>query len=117
MTLDVNLVRKQFPALERPVVFLDNPAGTQISSQSLERINRYLIDCNANHGGRFETSRKSDEVLYEAHTAMADFLNAARPEEIIFGNNMTTLTLHLSRSLAHTLQAGDNILVTRLDHA
>jgi cysteine desulfurase family protein (TIGR01976 family) len=116
MTLDVNLVRKQFPALERPVVFLDNPAGTQISSQSLERINRYLIDCNANHEGMFETSRKSDEILHEAHAAMADFLNAARPEEIIFGNNMTTLTLHISRSLARPLQAGDNILVTRLDH-
>ena len=116
MTFDVNLIRKQFPALERPVVFLDNPAGTQISRQSLERINRYLIDCNANHEGRFETSRKSDEVLHEAHAAMADFLNAARPEEIIFGNNMTTLTLHISRSLARTLQAGDNILVTRLDH-
>jgi cysteine desulfurase family protein (TIGR01976 family) len=116
MTLDVNLVRKQFPALDRPAVFLDNPAGTQISGQSLERINRYLIDCNANHGGMFETSRKSDEVLDEAHAAMADFLNARRPEEIIFGNNMTTLTLHISRSLARTLQAGDNILVTRLDH-
>ena len=124
MTLDISttlsagidLVRKQFPALERPVVFLDNPAGTQISTQSHERINRYLIDCNANHGGMFETSRKSDEVLHEAHAAMADFLNAARPEEIIFGNNMTTLTLHISRSLARTLQAGDNILVTRLDH-
>jgi cysteine desulfurase family protein (TIGR01976 family) len=116
MLFDVNLVRKQFPALERPVVFLDNPAGTQISRQSLERINRYLIDCNANHGGMFETSRKSDEILHEAHAAMADFLNAAQPEEIIFGNNMTTLTLHISRSLAQTLQAGDNILVTRLDH-
>ena len=116
MTFDVNLVRKQFPALERPVVFLDNPAGTQISRHSLERINGYLIDCNANHGGMFETSRKSDDVLHEAHAAMADFLNAARPEEIIFGNNMTTLTLHISRSLAQTLQAGDNILVTRLDH-
>ena len=116
MPFVVNIVRKQFPALERPVVFLDNPAGTQISRQSLERINRYLIDCNANHGGMFETSRKSDEVLHEAHAAMADFLNAARPEEIIFGNNMTTLTLHISRSLGRTLQAGDNILVTRLDH-
>ncbi|MGZ9223394.1 MAG: cysteine desulfurase-like protein [Anaerolineales bacterium] len=116
LSAGVDLVRKQFPALERPVVFLDNPAGTQISRQSLERINRYLIDCNANHEGMFETSRKSDEVLHEAHAAMADFLNAARPEEIIFGNNMTTLTLHISRSLAQTLQAGDNILVTRLDH-
>ena len=116
LSAGIDLVRKQFPALERPVVFLDNPAGTQISRPSLERINRYLIDCNANHEGRFETSRKSDELLHEAHAAMADFLNAARPEEIIFGNNMTTLTLHISRSLARTLQAGDNILVTRLDH-
>jgi len=116
MTLNTDLVRQQFPALDRPAVFFDNPAGTQISKQSLERINRYLLECNANHEGRFETSRRSDEVLHEAHAAMADFLNAARPEEIIFGNNMTTLTLHISRSLARNLQAGDNILVTRLDH-
>ena len=116
MPLDVNVVRQQFPALERPVLFLDNPAGTQISKYSLDRINRYLLECNANHGGLFESSRKSDEVLHEAHVAMADFLNAARPEEIIFGNNMTTLTLHISRSLARNLKAGDNILVTRLDH-
>jgi cysteine desulfurase family protein (TIGR01976 family) len=116
MTLDLSAIRSQFPALDRPAIFLDNPAGTQISKQSLERINRYLLECNANHGGLFETSQKSDEILHEAHAAMADFLNAARPEEIIFGNNMTTLTLHISRSLARTLQAGDNILVTRLDH-
>lgn len=116
MPFDVNHVRQQFPSLERPAVFLDNPAGTQISKHSLERINRYLLECNANHEGRFETSLKSDEILHEAHAAMADFLNASRPEEIIFGNNMTTLTLHLSRSLARNLQAGDNILVTRLDH-
>jgi len=56
------------------------------------------------------------EVLHEAHAATADFLNVSRPEEIIFGNNMTTLTLHISRSLAGNLQAGDNILVARLDH-
>jgi cysteine desulfurase family protein (TIGR01976 family) len=116
LSASIDLVRRQFPALDRPAIFLDNPAGTQISKQSLERINRYLLECNANHGGLFETSRKSDEILHETHTAMADFLNAARPEEIIFGNNMTTLTLHISRSLARSLQAGDNILVTRLDH-
>ncbi|NWG08213.1 MAG: cysteine desulfurase-like protein [Chloroflexi bacterium] len=116
MTYDVNLVRQQFPSLDRPAVFLDNPAGTQIAKPSLDRINRYLLECNANHEGRFETSRRSDEVLYEAHAAMADFLNASRPEEIIFGNNMTTLTLHMSRTLARNLQPGDNILVTRLDH-
>jgi cysteine desulfurase family protein (TIGR01976 family) len=116
MTLDLNLVRQQFPSLDRPAIFLDNPAGTQISKPSLDRINRYLLECNANHEGQFETSRRSDEVLHEAHAAMADFLNASRPEEIIFGNNMTTLTLHMSRSLARTLQPGDNLLVTRLDH-
>lgn len=116
MPLDVQVVRQQFPSLERPAIFLDNPAGTQISKPSLDRINKYLLECNANHEGRFETSRKSDEILHEAHAAMADFLNAARPEEIIFGNNMTTLTLHISRSLARNLKEGDNILVTRLDH-
>jgi cysteine desulfurase family protein (TIGR01976 family) len=116
MSFDPNVIRQQFPSLNRPAIFLDNPAGTQISKQSLDRINKYLLECNANHEGMFETSRKSDEVLHEAHAAMADFLNASRPEEIIFGNNMTTLTLHMSRSLARTLQAGDNILVTRLDH-
>jgi len=116
MSLDPEVIRGQFPSLERPAIFLDNPAGTQISKQSIERINRYLIEYNANHEGMFETSRKSDEVLHEAHAAMADFLNARQPEEIIFGNNMTTLTLHISRSLARTLQPGDNLLVTRLDH-
>jgi selenocysteine lyase/cysteine desulfurase len=116
MSLDVNLVRQQFPSLDRPAIFLDNPAGTQISKHSLDRINRYLLECNANHEGQFETSRRSDEILHEAHAAMADFLNASRTEEIVFGNNMTTLTLHMSRTLARNLQAGDNILVTRLDH-
>jgi cysteine desulfurase family protein (TIGR01976 family) len=116
MPLNVEVIRQQFPSLNRPAVFLDNPAGTQISQQSLDRINKYLLENNANHEGMFETSRKSDEVLHEAHAAMADFLNASRPEEIIFGNNMTTLTLHISRSLARNLKAGDNILVTRMDH-
>ena len=116
MPLEIKAIRQQFPALERPVLFLDNPAGTQISRQSLERINRYLLECNANHEGMFETSRRSDEILHEAHAAMGDFLNASYPEEIIFGNNMTTLTLHMSRSLARNLKEGDNILVTRLDH-
>jgi len=116
MNYDVNLVRQQFPSLDRPAIFLDNPAGTQIAKHSLDRINKYFLETNANHEGMFETSRKSDEVLHEAHASMADFLNASRPEEIIFGNNMTTLTLHMSRSLARNLQAGDNILVTRMDH-
>ncbi len=116
MSLNLDVIREQFPSLDRPAVFFDNPGGTQIARQSLDRINKYLLENNANHEGAFETSRKSDETLHEAHAAMADFLNAARPEEIIFGNNMTTLSLHISRSLARNLNAGDEIVVTRLDH-
>ncbi len=116
MNLDPSLIRSHFPALDRPAIFFDNPGGTQIARQAAERMQRYLFECNANHGGAFATSQDSDRLLEEAHAAMADFLNAARPEEIVFGNNMTTLTLHLGRSLARTWQPGDEILVTRLDH-
>jgi cysteine desulfurase family protein (TIGR01976 family) len=116
MPLDLSLVRSQFPGLNRPAIFLDNPGGTQIARHSLERINAYLVECNANHGGVFATSQRSDAILDEAHQAMADLLNASRPEEIVFGNNMTTLTLHISRSLSRTWNPGDKIVVTRLDH-
>jgi cysteine desulfurase family protein (TIGR01976 family) len=116
MPLDPKQIRSQFPSLDRPAVFFDNPGGTQIARQSAGRIQRYLLECNANHEGAFPTSVQSDAILQEAHAAMADFLNAARPEEIVFGNNMTTLTLHLSHSLARTLGRGDRIVVTRLDH-
>jgi len=112
----IPLVRAQFPSLDRPAIFFDNPGGTQIARQSAERMQRYLLECNANHEGAFATSRQSDALLEEAHAAMADFLNAERAQEIIFGNNMTTLTLHISRSLARQLQSGDEIVVTRLDH-
>jgi cysteine desulfurase family protein (TIGR01976 family) len=116
MPLDPSIIRQQFPSLDRPAVFFDNPAGTQIAQQSLERINRYLLECNANHGGVFATSQRSDELLHDAHAAMADFLNASSPDEIAFGANMTSLTLHISRSLARTLSPGDELVVTRLDH-
>lgn len=116
MSLDLSTIREQFPSLIRPVIFFDNPGGTQIARRSLERIVSYLTFHNANHGGAFTTSAESDAVLEQAHQAMADFLNAPRPEEIVFGNNMTTLTLHLSRSLARQWNAGDEIVVTRLDH-
>ncbi|SRR5581483_2852752 len=116
MALNLELIRQQFPSLDRKDVFFDNPGGTQISKPSLDRINEYLLECNANHEGAFPTSQQSDAVLHEAHVAMADFLNASSPDEIVFGNNMTTLTLHMSRSLARTLNAGDEIVVTRLDH-
>lgn len=116
MTLDLSTIRNQFPSLNRPAVFFDNPGGTQIAKQSLERINKYLLECNANHEGAFATSIASDAILDEAHRAMADFYNAASPEEIVFGNNMTTLTLHISRSISRDWHEGDEIVVTRLDH-
>ena len=116
MPFDHFIIREQFPSLNRPVVFFDNPGGTQIARKSLERIVAYLTLHNANHDGVFTTSRESDAILDEAHAAMADFLNAKRPEEIIFGNNMTTLTLHISRSISRSWKAGDEIVVTRLDH-
>jgi len=116
MPLDLPFIREQFPSLDRPAVFLDNPGGTQIAKHSLERINRYLLECNANHEGAFETSQQSDAILHEAHAAMADFVNASSPDEIVFGANMTTLTLHISRSLARRLNPGDEIVVTRMDH-
>jgi cysteine desulfurase family protein (TIGR01976 family) len=116
MPLDPSIIRQQFPSLDRPATFFDNPGGTQISKQSLERINRYLLECNANHEGAFATSQQSDAILHEAHTAMADFLNASSPDEIVFGANMTTLTLHISRSLARGLNPDDEIVITRMDH-
>jgi cysteine desulfurase family protein (TIGR01976 family) len=116
MTIDVSEIRSSFPALERPVLFLDNPGGTQIVQNAIDRMISYLTNHNANHGGAFDTSRESDDVLEEAHAAVADFLNASRPQEIIFGQNMTSLTFHISRSIGCLLSQGDSILVTRLDH-
>ncbi len=113
---DLNQIRSQFPALASGAIFLDNPGGTQMAQQSLKRMTDYLTHTNANHEGAFKTSRESDAVVDVARSAVADFLNAHRPEEIVFGQNMTSLTLHMSRSIARTLNAGDEIVVTRLDH-
>lgn len=116
MPLNMDTIRRQFPALRRSAVFFDNPGGTQIAKQSLDRINQYLIESNANHEGAFATSIASDAILDEAHRAMADFYNASSPEEVVFGNNMTTLTLYISRSISREWKDGDEIVVTRLDH-
>jgi cysteine desulfurase family protein (TIGR01976 family) len=116
MSLNLDVIRQQFPSLNRNAIFFDNPGGTQIAKQSIDRITKYLIENNANHGGVFATSIASDEVLDEAHRAMADFYNAPSAEEIVFGNNMTTLTLHISRSISRDWKEGDEIVLTRLDH-
>jgi cysteine desulfurase family protein (TIGR01976 family) len=117
----VEQLRSQFPALRRQVdgvtpVFLDGPGGTQVPQRVIDAIVHYLSTCNANHGGVFLTSRESDAILDRAHAAAARFLNAPSPREIVFGQNMTSLTMHLSRSLARTWRPGDEVLVTRLDH-
>ena len=114
--LDLNLIRSRFPALSSGAIFFDNPGGTQVAQQTLRRMTDYLVRTNANHEGAFKTSRESDVIVAEARSAVADFLGTARPEEIVFGQNMTSLTLHISRSIARTLKAGDEIVVTRLDH-
>lgn len=116
MALDVAAVRARFPALSSGAVFFDNPGGTQVPDVVIDRMVDYLVTKNANHGGAFRTSRVSDALLDEARQAVAEFVNAARAEEIVFGPNMTTLTFGLSRALARELQAGDEIVVTRLDH-
>jgi cysteine desulfurase family protein (TIGR01976 family) len=118
---DVDALRAEFPALAReqdgrPVVFLDGPGGTQVPQRVIDAVTAYYGDTNANSGGAFTSSVESDAMAEEAHAAVADFLGAASPEEIKFGYNMSTLTLHIGRSIGATLTAGDEILVTTLDH-
>jgi selenocysteine lyase/cysteine desulfurase len=103
--LDVDTVRAQFPALHhivhgKPAVFLDNPGGTQVPRTVIQAMTDYLTQHNANHGGAFATSESSDAILQQAHQAMADMVNASSADEIVFGPNMTTLTLGVSRALA-----------------
>ena len=97
-------------------IFLDGPGGTQVPQGVIDAISHYLSTCNANHGGVFTTGRESDRIVHEAHAAAASLLNAPSADEIVFGQNMTSLTFHLSRSFGRTLRPGDAVAVTRLDH-
>jgi cysteine desulfurase family protein (TIGR01976 family) len=99
-----------------PPIFFDGPGGTQVHGSVLEAMNRYLKEANSNFHGAFLTSRRTDETVAAARRALADFLNARSPEEIVFGPNMTTLTFNLSRAIGRTLSPGDEVVVTRLDH-
>ncbi len=114
-TLDLDAVRARFPALASGVAFLDGPGGTQCPQSVIDAIAAYLRDSNANLGGTFAASRRSDELVAQAHATAASFLGCLA-EETIFGQNMTTLNFALTRVLGRTLSAGDEILVTRLDH-
>ena len=120
-SFDVDRWRRRFPALDRavdgqPAVFFDGPAGSQVPDTVIDAVVRYFVETNANHGGLFETSRRSDALLESAHEAVADLLGCGDPGEVVFGANMTSLTLALSRSLGKTWAAGDEIVVAGGEH-
>ena len=114
-------LRKQFPSLrlqvkDRPAVFFDGPGGTQTPQRVIDAMSQYLNQDNSNLGGAFITSQRTGQVAAEARQAMADFFHAKRPEEIVFGQNMTSLTFAMSRAISRTWNPGDEIVVTWLDH-
>jgi cysteine desulfurase family protein (TIGR01976 family) len=115
VALDVDAVRARFSALRAPTAFFDGPGGTQVPDSVIEAIAGYLRDSNANLGGAFGSSRRSDALLTQSRLAAAAFLRC-EPDEAIFGANMTTLNFMLTRTVGRTLRAGDEILVTKLDH-
>src|ERR1700738_4952372 len=118
--LDTNWVRQQFPSLQTQVngqiaAFLDGPAGTQVPQQVIDAIQNCLLHDNPNTCGAFATSRRTDAMICGARQAMADFFNCA-PDEVSFGQNMTTITFALARAIGRELDAGDEVVVTTLDH-
>jgi len=112
---DVESVRARFAALRRDLAFFDGPGGTQVPDSVIDAIGAYLREANANVGGHFETSRRSDEVVARAHEAAAGFLGAT-PDEVAFGANMTTLNFALSRAASRDWREGDEVVCTQLDH-
>ncbi|HTB94654.1 MAG TPA: cysteine desulfurase-like protein [Candidatus Sulfotelmatobacter sp.] len=118
--LDIAWVRSQFPSLQTQVngntaAFLDGPAGTQVPTQVIHAIRSYLLTSNANTGGAFLTSRRTEEMIAHARAAMADLFHCEK-DEVVFGQNMTTITYAISRAIARELKPGDEILLTTLDH-
>src|ERR1700731_4629197 len=118
--LDSAWVRGQFPSLKllvngQPAAFLDGPAGTQVPKQVIDAIQNYFLTSNANTCGAFETSRRNDAIIDRSRAAMADFFLCDK-QEVIFGQNMTTITFALSRAIGRELKPGDEIVVTTLDH-
>lgn len=121
-TLDLSPLRANFPALQqtdeqgRPYVFFDGPGGTQVTQSVIDAITHYYTHANANTHGQYTYSARTDAVIDDARRAMADFLNAPSPEEIVFGPTSTNLVFNISRAIGKTLSPGDEIIVTRLDH-
>ena len=115
IALDVEAVRARFSALQVRTAFLDGPGGTQVPNSVIDAIGTYLRESNANQGGPFGNSRRTDALVTQARLAASSFLGC-EPGEANFGANMTTLNFALSRAVGRTLEAGDEIVVTRLDH-
>lgn len=118
--IDLAALRAQFPALSEtangyPAVYFDAPGGTQVPQRVIDAISGYLVHSNANTEGQFQTSLRSDAMLASAHQAMADLLGCDA-DELVFGQNMTTLTFALSRAIGRELREGDEIVTTLLDH-
>jgi selenocysteine lyase/cysteine desulfurase len=118
--LDIAWVRSQFPSLKTQVngqtaAFLDGPAGTQVPTQVMHAIQSYFLSANANTGGAFLTSRRTEEIIAHARAAMADLFHCDK-DEVVFGQNMTTITYAISRAIARELKPDDEILLTTLDH-
>ncbi len=120
MTISTEEIRSHFPALNRrhnghPVAYFDGPGGTQVPMSVVDAMSDYLLNHNANTHWAYPTSAETDRIIESAREALADFLNAS-PDEIVFGQNMTSLTFHLSRALAQRFTDGDEIICTELDH-
>jgi len=118
--LDVATIRSRFSALSRlqsdsQVVYLDGPGGSQTPDEVARAVADYLTATNANLGGPFVTSKATDELLDDARKAAADFLGCTS-EEVVFGANTTTINFLLAHAVARTLEPGDEIVVTELDH-
>ena len=114
-TLDTATVRARFSALQRPLAFFDGPGGTQCPDEVIDAIAGYLRESNANVGAPYDTSRRTDALVARARDRAADFLGCSS-EEVAFGPSMTSLNFLLTRALARTLEQGDEVVVTRLDH-
>ena len=113
--MDVEAIRSRFSALQVTTAFFDGPGGTQVPDTVIEAVAGYLRESNANTGGPFGNSRRTDALIAQARLAAAAFLRCD-PAEAAFGANMTTLNFALSRAAGRTLRAGDEILCTKLDH-
>jgi len=116
MSLDLDFVRSQFPALAGEWTFFDNAGGSQILKRSVDRISDFLLTRNVQTGGSYDVSVKAREAVEDSRRAVATLINASRPEEIVMGPTTTAMLQNLARAMASQLSAGDEIIVTNADH-